>query len=130
MAINKNKNVLFNITISKADNEKLSFIVADLSRNLGIDLTKSQAISILIRNYGNKAPNGSKVEPKPKHQSALNYGAQIRALKDKLSVSFTELSNLLDIPPSTLKKYASDTQQPKEENERKIIDALKRYGIK
>lgn len=131
MAINKNKNVMIQITISKADNERLSAIQDELSANLSIELSKSQTIAFLIKNYGARptAPTPRNDEPRAK-KGAINYQAQIIALKDKLNVSFTRLSEILGIPASTLKKYASGTQQPKNENEQIIKQALARYGIK
>lgn len=125
----KATNVNIQITLTQDTANKLNAIAEDLSDKLCLNVSKSQAITFLINNYGKTAKSESKPQPKAK-ASAINYQAQIRALKDKLGVSFTELSNLLDIPPSTLKKYASGAQQPKEENEEKIMQALKRYGIK
>lgn len=126
--INKEKNNLIQITLSNTDTEKLLMIQESLSKLLAVDLTKSQAIAFLIRNYDSKPKTE---QPKPnKPKSAVNYQAQISALKDKLNVSFTELSAILSIPASTLKKYASGTQEPKKENAEIILNALKRYGIK
>ena len=121
----KATNINIQITLTQDTANKLNAIAEDLSDKLCLNVSKSQAITFLINNYGKTAKNESKPQPKTK-TSAINYQAQIRALKDKLGVSFTELSNLLDI----LKKYASGAQQPKEDNESKIMQALKRYGIK
>lgn len=128
--INKDKNVLFNITLSKADNEKLSLIVADLSQDLGVNLTKSQAIGLLIKNYKKEQPKTTNKPPKKAYSDNYNYQAQIQALKLKLNCSYTELSRIIGIPQSTLKKYASGTQQPKEENAQLIKQAIARCGIK
>lgn len=122
-----NTRVIF--TLSLEENKMLERITDDLSHKIGLQISKSQALRLLIRNYETK-PNNTTEQPKQKPSASLNYGAQIRALKDKLNASYTELALMLDIPASTLKKYASDTQQPKAENEQKIINALKRYGIK
>ena len=128
MPINKDTTKLIAISLNNDDFLKLEIINQDLGQKLGLKLTKSQTIALLIKNYGQES-KAKEPQPKPR-KTALNYGAQIRALKDKMRVSFTELGQMLDIPPSTLKKYASDTQQPKAENEQKILNALKRYGIK
>ena len=125
--INKKKNELIHITLANADVEKLLTIQKSLSELLGLNLTKSQAITFLIRNYDSKPKTE---QPKPKANKGVNYQGQITALKDKLNVSYTELSAILGIPTSTLKKYASGTQEPKKENAEIILNALKRYGIK
>ena len=132
MAINKDKNKSLIITLSNQDINLLNRIVEDISNDLNIELTKSQAIAQLIRNY-KKAPTPKPAEQKPTKRQVsdnYNYQAQIRALKDKLNCSFTKLSQILGIPTSTLKKYANGTQQPKEENARIIKNAIARYGIK
>jgi len=129
--VNKDKNTILAITLNKDTATRLNYVVDDLSKSLNIALTKSQAIAILINDYG-KAPT----QPKAKEQktraskTALNYQSQVLALKDKLNVSYTHLSEILDIPTSTLKKYASGKQAPSQANEQKILNALKRYGIK
>ena len=131
--INKTKNQLLQITLSKSDYERLINIQESLSALLSIDLNKSQTIAFLIKNYG-KSPLNKEIDfinEKPRaSKNNINYQAQIRALKDKLNVSFTELSAIVGIPSSTLKKYANGTQQPKGENEQLLNDALKKYGIK
>lgn len=131
MAINKNKNVNLQLTISKQDSERLLKIQEQLSALLGVEITKSQTITFLIKNY-EKAPRIQ--EPKQKTNRAIkgniNYQSQILALKDKINVSYPKLSQIIGIPTSTLKKYASGTQQPQGENEQLLNDALKRYGIK
>ena len=137
MAINKEKNTNLQITISKADFERLEKVNDLLNTLLGVDLTKSQTIAFLIRNYG-KSPlnNGVDIignrEPKQatKPQTNINYQAQLKALKDKTGASFTELEKMTGISASTLKKYASGIQQPKAENEQLLINAFKNYGIK
>lgn len=129
--INKNNNVNLQLTISKADNEKLLMIQESLKNLLSIDLTKSQTIAFLIRNYqGQKATNQEPKANTKKPKSNINYQGQLNALKDKLNVSFHELSQILGIPQSTLKKYAYGQQNPSGENEKLLLDALKRYGIK
>lgn len=128
--INKDKNVLFNITISKADSDKLALIVADLSQDLGVNLTKSQAIALLIKNYKKEQPKTANKPPKKAYSDNYNYSAQLHALKDKLNCSFTDLERLIGIPYTTIKKYYYGTQQPKEENAQIIKQAIARYGIK
>ena len=131
MAINKENNSL-HITLSNSDLQRLEEITESLSDLLNIDLTKSQAIAFLIRNYG-KAPTSHNVsqEPTPKaERNGINYSAQVKALKDKLNVSYTRLSEMLSIPATTLKKYASGIQKPQGENLDLLNHALKTYGIK
>ena len=133
MAINKDKNQLLQITLSKADIERLFIIQNELSDLLSIELNKSQTIAFLIKNYGKNPIKHeiNKINTQPRaSKNNVNYQAQIRALKDKLNVSFTQLSAMLSIPASTLKKYANGTQKPKGENEQLLNDALKTYGIK
>lgn len=131
MAINKNKNVNLQLTINKSDIERLNNIIDNLSLVFGMEITKSQAITYLIRNYG-KDQQRTKKESKPNRaiKNGFDYSSQIVALKDKLNVSYPRLSQILGIPASTLKKYASGKQQPTGENESAIIQALKDYGIK
>lgn len=137
MAINKDKNINLQITLSKKDAELLNDIAANLTTLLNIDLSKSQTIAFLIRNYGKNPLNNNvnavkQREDKPTakaNNKAINYQAQIKALKDKLNVSFTELERITGISASTLKKYASGTQQPKAKNEQLLLNALKVYGI-
>lgn len=133
MAINKTKNNNLQITLSKADYEKLLSIQNDLSALLSIDLNKSQTIAFLIKNYGKTQPKGEILQEKqPKHanKNGVDYGAQVRALKDKLNVSYPKLSAIVGIPAPTLKKYGNDTQRPQGENLELLNQALKNYGIK
>lgn len=134
MAINKTKNQLLQITLSKQDLERLFVIQAELSETLDIDLNKSQTIAFLIKNYGKtplKTGNDPITERQPKAtNNGINYSAQVKALKDKINVSYARLSELLGIPSATLKKYASGIQSPKGENQQLLNDALKKYGIK
>ena len=134
MAINKDKNILIQITLSKADAERLNGITNLLSTLLDIELTKSQTIAFLIKNYG-KSPlnkeNDIVANRQPKaEKNGINYSAQVKALKDKLGVSYARLSELLSIPAPTLKKYASGIQNPQGENLELLNQALKNYGIK
>ena len=144
MAINKDKNTNLQITLSKKDFDTLLQIQEHISAMLCLDVNKSQAIAFLIRNFApnskeskpiKTALNKTADEPKkpiaraPKHKD-INYQAQVKALKDKLGVSYTELSAMLSIPPSTLKKYGNGMQNPTGENEEIILKALKDYGIK
>lgn len=131
--INKSKNINLQITLSKADSERLNNIVESLSALLDIELTKSQAIAFLIKNYGKKPlnNNGEVIKTSPNiSPNGVDYSAQVRALKDKTGASFTELSVMVGIPTSTLKKYANGTQKPKGENEQLLLKAFKTYGIK
>ena len=116
------------ITLSKADYERLLTIQNELSIQLSIDLNKSQVIGLLLRNYHGQEPN-KPTAPK-QNKKVLSYQSQVLALKDKLNVSYTHLSEIIGIPASTLKKYANGSQEPKDNNEQLIINALKKYGIK
>ena len=132
--INKDKNINLQITLTKATYNKLLEIQEDVSALLDVDLNKSQTISFLIKNYSHidhlkTSLNTSQTAPK-NNKSAVNYQAQVKALKDKLDVSYNRLSELLGIPAPTLKKYASGIQQPKGENEILLNKAIKDYGIK
>ena len=144
--INKEKNQNLQITLSKQDYFKLLEIQNELSTLLSIELNKSQVIAFLIKNHNKQpsAPTATKAPritptqaPKPTNNGHLkpsnpnvNYQAQVIALKDKLNVSFPRLAEILQIPLSTLKKYAYGTQNPTGENEQILINALARYGIK
>lgn len=134
MPINKAKNINLQITLSKQDGERLNEIVKLLSTLLDIEITKSQAIAFLIKNYGKSPLNNNIDATKPSQPKALknglNYQSQVLALKDKLNVSYPKLSQIIGIPETTLKKYASGKQQPQGENEQLLNNALKRYGIK
>ena len=130
MPIDKNKSKIIAISLSNEDSNKLESITEDLSQKLGLKLTKSQAIVIMMNNYGKMPQSQAEEQPKPTKKKAINYQAQILALKDKLGMSFRVLGDTIGINESTLKKYASGKQQPKAENEQKIIDAMKRYNIK
>lgn len=126
--INKDKNTLLQITLRKSDYEKLLNIKTMLINALKIDLSKSDTIAYLINNY-DASPKGE-TKPKKQTKNGLDYGAYIKMLKDRANASYTELGQMLNIPPSTLKKYASGTQTPKGENEQKLLNAFKRYGLK
>lgn len=133
--INKTKNTLLQITLNKSDLQRLNAIMEQLSALLSFELNKSQTISFLIKNYGKSPLNNEtdifKEQPQRKAaKSGIDYGAQVLALKDKLNVSYTNLGEIIGIPPTTLKKYASGKQAPKDENEEKLKASLKRYGIK
>lgn len=131
--INKSKNQLLQITLSKADYERLIAIQNELSERLSIELNKSQTIAFLIKNYG-KLPLNQQIDvinTKPRaSKKGIDYQAQILALKDKLNVSYSKLGEIVGISPSTLKKYVSGIQRPKDENEQLLLQALKRYNIK
>ena len=105
--INKSKNMNLQITLSKADYERLLTIQNELSIQLSIDLNKSQVIGLLLRNYHGQEPN-KPTAPK-QNKKVLSYQSQVLALKDKLNVSYTHLSEIIGIPASTLKKYANVT---------------------
>ena len=130
--INKDKNVNLQLTINKETASQLKYVIDDLSKLFNISLTKSQAIAYLINNYKH-TPQTAK-EPKETKQKAVkngvNYQAQLLALRDKLGISYPHLSEIIDIPLSTLKRYVYGQQTPNDINSQKILTALKRYGIK
>ena len=126
--INKNEKTLLQISLRNSDYEKLLSIKTTLINALKIDLSKSDTIAYLINNF-DASPKGE-TKPKKQAKNGLNYSAYIKMLKDRANASYTELGEMLEIPPSTLKKYASGTQTPKGENEQKLLNAFKRYGLK
>lgn len=125
MAINKDKNINLQLTISKADYERLLKIIEHLNNELFFDINKSQAISYLIKSY-----NLESQETKAKAKAQTNeYKALVLTLKERLKASYPQLQELTNISASTIKKYALGTQTPKGENLKKLNDALKKYGI-
>lgn len=135
MAINKTKNVNLQITISKTDNDYLLEIQERLSESLNIDLSKSQTISYLLKHYRlngmNQAQEQRQAQAKIKHDKELkNYRVMVVSLKDKLGATYGELSTMLQIHQSTLKKYASGKQAPTGTNKEILDNAFKKYGIK
>lgn len=126
--INKSKNVNLQLTISKSTYEKLLNIQIDLNELLNFELSKSQTIEYLIKQYENKTPN--KTKDKAKQSEKELYKARIIALKDALNVSYPRLSQILGIPETTIKKYSMAKQQPTGENKIILDKALKHYGIK
>ena len=63
--INKSKNKNLQLTLSNADYERLEQVNDLLNTLLGVNLTKSQAVAFLIRNYGNTPLNKSVDVVKP-----------------------------------------------------------------
>lgn len=126
--INKSKNVNLQLTISKSTYEKLLNIQIDLNELLNFELSKSQTIEYLIKQYENKTP--IKAKDKIKQSEKELYKARIIALKDALNVSYPRLSQILGIPETTIKKYSMAKQQPTGENKIILDKALKHYGIK
>lgn len=127
--INKDTKKLIQISLKISEYERLIEIKSQLSNKLKIDLSKSEIIAFLINNYDTEESNGQKPTNKAK-KNGINYQAEINLLKDKSQMSFTELSKMLDIPISTLKKYAYGQQTPSKANEQKLLNAFKRYGIR
>ena len=128
--INKSKNVNLQLTISKTDYNRLLQIKDELKGLLTIDLNKSQVIAFLIRNYGKGTLKSVDIAKKSTNQSDFNYQIAINTLKDKLNKSFKEMSELLDVSESTLKKYAHGIQNPSGTNKIKVDNALEKYGLK
>lgn len=131
--INKEKNVNLQLTISKNANDKLAEIQSDLVKIYGLRLSKSQAVEYLINKYELETLKNRYADimnGENKSQAKQETSAKINALKDALSVSFTQLSEIIDIPLTTLKKYAYGKQEPSGENKQKLARALKKYGIK
>lgn len=125
--INKDTKKLLQISLKISEYERLIEIKSQLSNKLKIDLSKSEIIAYLINNYD--ADTQQKAVNKAK-KNGINYQAQINLLKDKAKASFTDLALMLDIPQSTLKKYAYGQQTPSKTNEQKLLNAFKRYGIR
>lgn len=126
--INKSKNVNLQLTISKNSYEKLLNIQSDLNELLNFELSKSQTIEYLIKQYETKAP--IKADAKAKQSEKELYKSRIIALKDALNVSYPRLSQIIGIPEPTIKKYAMGKQAPTGENKQLLDNALKHYGIK
>lgn len=126
--INKDTKKLLQISLKISEYERLIEIKSQLSNKLKIDLSKSEIIAYLINNYDANTTESKRVNRTKK--DGINYQAQINLLKDKSKASFTELGEMLEIPASTLKKYAYGQQTPNKENEQKLLNAFKRYGIR
>lgn len=130
MAINHNKNVNLQITISKVDNESLLTIQKDLSNKMNIEFSKSQTIAFLIKSYILNTSNPWQSQNKEqREQDLINYRVLLNTLKSKLEKTYKELSEIIGISESTLKKYALGKQAPTGENKQKLNDAFKKYGI-
>lgn len=127
--INKDTKKLIQISLKISEYERLIEIKSQLSNKLKIDLSKSEIIAFLINNYDAEESTKQKPTNKAK-KNGINYQAEINLLKDKAKMSFTELSIMLDIPISTLKRYAYGQQTPSKTNEQKLLNAFKRYGIR
>lgn len=137
MAINKSKNVMITATLSKADNEQLNIINKELSNFYGFELSKSQTISILIRQYKdsgikqNQTEQLSKAEREEQHkQEILKYKTIVIALKEKLGVTYKQLSEMTGIYENSLKKFKNGQRAPSKQNKDTLDYAVKKYGIK
>lgn len=133
--INKTKNINLQITINKNDYDLLMSINDGLNQSLGMELTKSQTIAYLIKQYRYNGLNQSQEhrveESKAKREEdIIKFRTMTNALKDKLDVSYPRLSEMLGIHQSTLKKYCSGKQAPTGENREILLSAFKKYGIK
>ena len=99
--INKNKNVLIQITLSKANSEKLETIANYLNELFNMQLTKSQVVNYLINNYKvAESKQNKKIQTKESNQ---DIRAKLLLLKQQYNLSYPTISELSKIPVSTLK---------------------------
>jgi len=127
--INKD-NVNLQLTISKKDNQRLLEIQTELKGLLTIELTKSQVISFLIRNYGKSTLKSVDISKGTTNQKDFNYQIAINTLKDKIGKSWPIISEITRVSESTLKKYSRGLQNPSGNNKILIDKTLERYGLK
>lgn len=159
MAINKEKNINLQLTISKELLSDLEQIQSAINTKLSANFSKSQIIAFMIKSNLKKPFNilgflsdeeshetqEQKATPKPTEQteikaplSANDEGKKepsmiqenLIKLKAKLNYSWPRLSQYLGIPTSTLKKYANGNQQPQAENNKILLKAFISNGIK
>ena len=133
--INKTKNVMITATLTKADSEALDGITKELSNTYGFELTKSQTISILIRQYkANSIMQPSIQKQDEKKQKRLDdivkYQSIILALKDKLGLSYNEMADLTGICKGSLIKFKNGDRVPGADNQKILNEIAKRYNIK
>lgn len=125
--INKNKNILIQITLSKANSEKLESIANYLNDFFNMQLTKSQVINYLINNYKvAESKQNKKIQAKESNQ---DLRAKLLLLRQQYNLSYPTISELSNIPVSTLKKYGLGQQEPKGENLTKLIKLFNDYKL-
>lgn len=130
--INKN-NERFNITLNKADLQKLKLINADLNKRFNLNLTKSQTIKFLINDYKLNF-NCETAKPKaeqPKKTDILKAEnkRKLNELKERLNISIKDLAELLNINFETMRDYFKGRRLPTGENETIINECFIKYGI-
>ena len=128
--INKYKNVNLQLTISIKNYEKLLKIQEQMNDLLNFNLTKSQIVEYLIRTFELHKPKGNTKTDSQKTRERELISAQVKALKDKLNVSYPKLEQITGISANTLKKYGSGTQAPTNQNKELLEKALNKYNIK
>lgn len=126
--INKTKNDLIQITLSKNTSNDLQLIIDYLKEQNGYTLTKSKAIEYLIvkKAISIKAEQSRKAEPNKrlnKWQKAINE------LKTKSNLSYPKLAELTQISITNLKRYSYGEQEPNELNATKLLKTFKNYNI-
>lgn len=128
--INKSKNVNLQLTITKKAYERLLKIQSDLNDKIGLELSKSQLIEYLIGKYQINGLTDTNLNRENAERDREIYMKKILALKTALNISYSKLSDMLNIPIDCVKKYGVGKQTPSEKNKIVIDETLKRYGIK
>ena len=147
--INKD-NLRIDITLNKADFQKLKLINADLNKRFNLDLTKSQTIKFLINDYKlnfncetakpkAEQPKKTKAEQpqqttnqKTKEQTDIlkaENKRKLNELKERLNISIKDLAELLNINFETMRDYFKGRRLPTGENETIINECFIKYGI-
>ena len=128
--INKSKNANLQLTINKKAYERLLNIQADINNKNGFELSKSQVIEYLINKYQLNGLTETNANRENAERDREIYMKKIRALKDALNISYSKISEMLNIPIACVKNYGIGKQTPNEHNKIVIDNALKHYGIK
>ena len=126
--INKEKNDLIQITLSKNTSQDLQMIIDHLKTSKGYVLNKSKAIEYLIikESLKIKSNQSRKTEPKKrlnKWQKALNE------LKAKTKLSYPKLAEYTQVSQTSLKRFFYGELEPSESNANKLIKAFKNNNI-
>ena len=121
MAINKEKNGNLQLTISKADLEQLEQIRADLSEFLNIDLSKSQTITYLIKNYDKTALKTENNEPSKEIKYIERFknktlSNRVKELRKQLQVSTRKMAQLFNTSVSTTERLIYNEIEPNDKD--------------
>lgn len=121
MAINKEKNGNLQLTISKADLEQLEQIRADLSEFLNIDLSKSQTITYLIKNYDKTALKTENNEPSKEIKYIERFknktlSNRVKELRKQLQFSTRKMAQLFNTSVSTTERLIYNEIEPNDKD--------------